>query len=257
MPTATPSTCLVLLDYTTAATPAALRPTPAFLADLVAALDEQVRGPFASEYGVQPVALRVGSGPTDRSPTEIAVNFRDTLSVPGALAYHTVVAGVPDVEVGCDLFTTLSTYVNPGDEAVSQGVGHEVLELLGDPGANCWEDSGQGFMRSREVADLVQNTGYAASNGLWMTNFLRRAAWVPGAPGPWDWLGVMASQDDYSSGYEVRAVPPGSTTQVGGMLGAAGHPTVGTVYAVGALSPTQLARRRSQHSRTHRRGVRL
>jgi hypothetical protein len=219
MPTATPSTCLVLLDYTTAATPAALRPTPAFLADLVAAIDEQVRGPFASEYGV--------------------------------------VAGVPDVEVGCDLFTTLSTYANPGDEAVSQGVGHEVLELLGDPGANCWEDSGQGFMRSREVADLVQNTGYLSSNGLWMTNFLRRAAWVPGAPGPWDWLGVMQSQDDYSSGYEVRAVPPGSTTQVGGMLGVAGHPTVGTVYAVGALSPTQLARRRSQHSRTHRRGVRL
>jgi hypothetical protein len=248
-----------LVDMTTDATPANLRPG-AFLSALAQALDEQVQGPFAQAYGQQLVTLVVGTCET-RQPTDVAMNFRDTLDVQGALAYHMVVGGVPDIEIGCDLFASL------GDEgeAMSQGAGHELLEMLLDPGANLWEDMTTGLMRAKEACDTVQNTGYKSSNGLWMTNFLLPAAWVPGAPGPWDYLAVMQSQDDWSKGYEIQAAPPSAENQVGGMkapgrLGESiGHHVFGSVFAKAGveLSSMQLARKRSRYSRTYRRGVRL
>ncbi len=262
MTTPTPPMSIVLIDFTTSATPANLKPTPEYLADLVIALTEQVQGPFATEYGPQPVTLRVASSQTDRGATEYAMNFRDTLDVQGALAYHTVVNGVPDIEIGVDLFTTLGTTYSPGDEPMSQGCGHELLETLGDIGANCWEGMGTGVMRAREECDTVQNTGYAASNGLWMTNFLLRAAWIPGAAGPWDYMAVMKAQDDYSNGYEVQASPPSTTTQVGALaapkrLGESIGHLLGSVYLVGTLTTLQMKRKASHYSRTYRRGARL
>jgi len=258
MSTSKPMT-IVFIDLTTDVTPAAMRPGP-FLPALVQAVNEQIQGPYAAEYGQQLVTFAIGDL-ASRQPADTAAFFRDTIPVDGALAYHTVVNGVPDIELGVDLFASL------GDEgdSLSAGAGHEILELLGDPGANLWEDMGNGIMRPREECDTVQNTGYKASNGLWMTNFLLRSAWIPGAAGPWDYLGVMKSQDDYSNGYEIQAATPSTTTQVGGLAapGAAsrlgesiGH-VLGRVYAVGALSSMQLARKRGHLSRTYRRGVRL
>ena len=262
MTTPTPPMSIVLVDLTTDITPANLRPTPTYLDDLIAALNEQIQGPFASEYGPQPVTLRRASSPTDRAPTEYGMNYRDTLDVQGALAYHTVVGGVPDIEIGCDLFSTLGTTYTVGDEPLSQGAGHELLELLGDVGANLWEDMGTGIMRPREECDTVQNTGYTASNGLWMTNFLLRSAWIPQAAGPWDYLGLMKSQDDYSNGYEVQAAPPTTETQVGGLaaprrLGESVGHMLGSVYIVGSLTEMQRKRKASPFSRTYRRGARL
>ena len=67
----------------------------------------------------------------DRQRGDIAAHFRDNIpEAPDALAYHTVTDGIPDIELGCDLFSSL------GDEgdSLSSGAGHEVLELLLDPG---------------------------------------------------------------------------------------------------------------------------
>src|SRR5579883_102381 len=251
---------VVLIDLTTSATPSNLRPG-AFLPALAQALTEQVQGPFAQAYGQQLVSLAVGSCDT-RQPGDIAMNFRDSLDVQGALAYHTEVNGIPDIEIGCDLFESL------GDEgeAMSQGAGHELLEMLRDPGANLWADMGQGIMRAEEVCDTVQNSGYKSSNGLWMTNFLLPTAWIPGAPGPWDYLGLMKSQDDYSLGYEIQAAPPTNESQVGGMrhspgrLGMSIGHLLGNVFArsdAPAMGPKMLARKRSRYGRSYRRGVRF
>jgi hypothetical protein len=256
---------VVLIDLTTDATPAALRPTKEFRQALAQALNEQVQGPFAAEYGKQDVTFSVLDSQDQRQSTDVAMNFRDTLDVEGALAYHVDNNGVPDMEVGVDYCSSL------GDEgeSISGAASHETLELLVDPGCNLWADTGEGFMRPKEASDTVQNTGYRASNGLWMSNFLRASAWIPGAPGPWDFLGVMKAQDDYSNGYEVRASPPTDETQVQGGAEAAPPPTrapklgesvghlLGSVFAVGSLTESQTKHKRSRYSRTHRRGVRL
>jgi hypothetical protein len=61
----------VLVNLTTSATPTNLSPTPAFLAGLCDALEEQTMGPFAQAHGQRVTAFRVGSNATDRGPNEI------------------------------------------------------------------------------------------------------------------------------------------------------------------------------------------
>jgi hypothetical protein len=252
-----PNAFYVLFDHTTSATPDTMRPAAQFQA-MIDAWDEQLSGPVASAYGAQSVAFRIASGPDDRQPTEIGIHFRDTIpEAPGALAYHQVVGGVPDIEIGVDLFSSLT-----GDgEAVSSGGSHELIEDYVDRGANGWKEKqdGSGAMGADEAADPVQNTGYAASNGVFVSNFVLPSYFIPGAPGPWDYLGVMAAQNDLSHGYEIQALAPTQVTQApdkprrGEMLHADK-----VVFTVGVeLSETQRKRKALPTSRTYRRGARL
>src|ERR1700722_19822955 len=118
----------VLIDHTTSATPPALAPGP-FLQALSLALLEGCVTFDASRGFLTSDSVRVAASPTDRQPNEIACNFRDTIpEAPDALAYHQVTNGVPDIEIGCDLFSTLSS----GSEALSVGVSHEVFETKRD-----------------------------------------------------------------------------------------------------------------------------
>lgn len=255
-----PNFCFVFIDLTTSATPDALRPAPAFQA-MIDAISEQVGGDFADAHGHVTMACRVGSGSSDRGVGEIAVNFRDNLpDAPGALADHSETNGVPDIEVGCGLFQTLTDGSN-GQEAVSGGVDHEILELIKDAGANGWKDKSDGSGRTacEEVCDPVQNTGYPASNGVWLSNFVLASYWVPGAPAPWDLLGVMTSQSDLSKGYEIQATAPTDFQQVQGAHKNAALANGKCIYAVGIEHLSESARKRklSPYCRTYRRGVRL
>jgi hypothetical protein len=264
-----------LIDLTTTKTADAMRPAPAF-GPMVAAFTEQINGAFAQAWGANTVAFRIAAVPGDRQPGEIGVNFRDTIpEAPNAMAYHQVVNGVPDIEIGVDLFTSLTT----GVESVSVGVSHELLELLQDVGANGWCDKQDqsGEMDAREACDKVQNTFYEASNQVAVTNFLLPSAFIPGAPAPWDYLQVMKAQDDFSQGYNIQAPAPSSTSQQGARqipgapLGAMEPPRVPHerkgefknpangrhAWCVGNLSEMQRKRKAHPYSRTYRRGVRL
>ena len=237
--------CFVLVDHTTDATPAAMRPAGRF-ADMMGAWQAQIDGEFAQAWGDQTVSFRVASGPTDRATNEIALNFRDTIpEAPGALAYHEVVNGVPDIELGVDLFTSLVD----GQESLSCGGSHELLELLRDAGANGWKErqDGSGVMDAEEACDFVQNTSYQAPNGVTVSNFVTPPFFVPGSAGPWDYLGVMQTQYDVSHGYGITAPSPSATTQIGGAR--ATH--------VGKLTELQRRRKAHPYSRTSRRGVKL
>lgn len=260
----------VLIDLTTDATPANLKPAQAF-PPIIAALQEQAVQ-YGQAYGMPSVAFRQGTT-DDRQPLEIAINFRDTIpEAPDALAYHQDSNGVPDIEIGTDLFSSLTR----GTESVSAGVSHEVLETYGDAGGNGWKDKFNGTMGAEETADPVQNTSYNASNvnpvasskydsgdGVALSNFVLPSYFVPGAPGPWDYLGKMTSQDDISNGYEIQAGAPTTTTQVGGEAAVRGVRGLNLhkgkpVFIVGAeLTEQQRKRKAHPYSRTYRRGVRL
>jgi hypothetical protein len=240
----------VLIDHTTAATPANLAPASDFNL-FIEAWIEQISGPFSAAWGGVSVTFRVGSGPDDRQPNEIAINFRDTIpEAPGALAYHTITGGIPDIELGCDLFSSLTGQ----NESLSSGGSHELLELLGDPGANRWADRGTGVMDALEACDFVQNTGYPACNGAWVSNFVLLSFFNPGASGPWDQMGVMKSVDDVSNGYGIQAGSPTEYTQIGGLRIHRGR----ALWHTGTPLTSLQKRQKSQpYSRAYRRGLRI
>ena len=250
--------CFVLVDLTTDTTPVAMRPAQA-LSAVAAALTAQTANEFAAAYGSAEPGFRVASSPSDRTANEIAINFRDTIpEAPGALAYHQVTNGVPDIEIGVDLFSSLTT----GTESVSSGVSHEVLETLGDLGANGWKDKGTGVMGAEEVCDPVQNTGYAAPNGAQVSNFVLPNYFIPGSEGPWDFMKVMQSQADLSNGYEVQTDSPTSFVDAlqkpgWGQALMRKWRDEGSARVAGKLSETQAKRKRHQYSRASRRGVKF
>jgi hypothetical protein len=242
----------VLLDLTTSATPSNLVPAPAF-AGFIEAWLEQINGPFAAAWGAIPVSFRVGNGPTDRQPNEIALNYRDTIpEAPGALAYHTITNGIPDIEIGVDLFSSVSDQ----GESICSGCSHELLELLGDPGANRWADRGTGVMDAFEMSDFVQNTGYAACNGMWVSNFLLRSFFNPGAAGRWDQMGVMQAPDDVSNGYGIQAGSPADVTQIGGVKAMRAHGNR-LIWHTGSMTRAQQKQKRHHYSRAYHRGLRV
>jgi hypothetical protein len=252
----------VFIDLTTDTTPANLKPGP-WLTKIEQALAKEINGPWAASHGTS-ANFRTGSGPDDRTPSEIAIHLRDTIpEAPGALAYHAVTNGVPDIEIGCDLFDTVVDGSN-GQEAMSSGIDHEIKELMLDAGANQWADlqDGSGMMRAHEACDTVQNTGHAGEHGVWLSNFLLASAFIPGAPAPWDYQGVMQSQDDYSNGYEIQAGSPQDISQVSGngIHEIKGLHAVGrrcTFARIGDMSEKTRKRKAHRWSRTYRRGVRL
>ncbi len=239
----------VLIDLTTAMTPVGMKPAYGVMAYLISAWEEQVNGPFSEAWGCPLVSFRIAEGAGDRRAKEIAINFRDDIpEAPDALAYHMCTRGIPDIEIGVDLFTSLLT----GQDSVCCGGSHEVLELLLNPGANGWKDrqDGSGISDAEEACDYVQNTGYAASNGGTVSNFVLPALFLPGASGPWDYLHVMTARDDLSHGYGIIAETPANVEHIGGLAHASFRKT--PVRRIGELTPLQ-ARRKHPYSRTYRR----
>lgn len=253
---------IVLIDLTTDATPEALKPTPDRFMALMQAWIEQVQGPYAAAYGAPSLTMRNASSPEDRASGEIAINFRDTIpEAPGALAYHQVIGGVPDIELGVDLFSSWADSLD--SESVSVGGTHELLEMLQDLGANEWADIQDPLNRTRahEICDRVQNTCYSACNGYPVSNFVLPSFFIPGAIAPFDQMGVLTNQDPPTPGdtfgYEIIGDSPNNVAQVSGSKGLTLRPGKRMLYVLGSLSTLQHKRRRSGYSRTHRRGIRL
>jgi len=221
-------------------------------------------GPFAQATG-RSASVRLGASSDDRQVDEYAMNIRHSIpEAPGALAYHYVTNGVPDIELGWDLFDG----VIDGPDPFSVGVDHELKEALRDPGANGWKDgvNSNGKASADEACDKVQNTFRKASNGVTLSNFLLESAFIPGAAAPYDALGVMTSQDDLSNGYDIEADVE-NVTQVHSdadtdgsraLIAIEKHATKRKVTMRNAtnLTPKQLKRKTHPWSRAHRRGFR-
>jgi hypothetical protein len=227
------------------------------------ALDEFVNGPLNDVYGSR-ATFRIGTSPTDRGPNEIAINLRDSIpDAPGALAYHSVTNGVPDIELGLDV----CTHDLKGADSLPAVLSHEVAETECDPGANEWADYGVSpttGMRAKEASDRVQNTSFQSSKDATLSNFLLPSAFIPGAPAPWDYMSMvtgkalMANQLDYSNGYDIEASEPSKVSQLQhAALHFGGTANVVTSMGHESLSDMARARKRSPYSRTARRGARI
>ena len=256
--------CFVLLDKTT--TDAGYgRPNNVILTNIANALEAYLNNDLAPHYGGEYV-VRVGSGPTDVLPNEVACNIVDDLSqvAPGAAAFHDDESGMPVIWAALNEFTDFVA----GDSALSEGLAHEMAELSVDPGANQYADRPDGRSEAKETSDRLQGTGYMKL-GCMVANFLLPSAWVPGAPGPWDFGKVLQNQYDITPlGYvilrrqgldaEVKPIPMQDWGKVVAQRLTGGRTDMvvlkGSDHAMRALV---LARKRHIVSRTYRRGVRF
>lgn len=248
---ATPPTytlCFVILDQTAGDYPG----LTGFLPGLRDALDEYLNQYVAKWHGGV-YAVRVGANAQDRNAGEVAINLRHNQDTDpqGALGWHQVTGGVEDIEIPLDSLSGLT-----GDgQALDVCASHEAAETAVDPGANQWADNGNGKVSAKEASDRVEDMTFKATNGLNLSNFLLPNAWVPGAPGPWDYMVVLAAQLDPVSnevtmtpgGYDIEATTPNDVQDI----------TPQARFSTAGNAKSEAWHKRKAHplSRTSRRGV--
>lgn len=208
-------------------------------------------------YVDEDVAPIWGGGYVVRADTTFGANecpvyIVDSLpNVPGAAAYHDRTdQGMPIIYVAFDEF---STFVD-GDNAMTEGIGHELAETIGDVGANRWADRTDGTEEALELCDRLQGARYQKS-GVMVPDFLLPAAFAPGSPPPYDFTAVLKGQTDQTPGGYVILRKQGYSVEPT----ADGHllKVTRSVYAEGFENVTGKTRERKLHhsSRTFRRGV--
>lgn len=156
---------------------------------IAAAVQEQINGEFADEWGGQ-AALRAGVGLNDIRPGEWAYVLLPSLpDAPGASAYHDITGkGVPFAL--CAVTTCHSLF---GPNGISVDVSHECLETAGDRGANLYAFDDHRTLHALELCDAVEVQTYgskprADGTVVQVSNWLLRAWFDPHAVGPYDYM---------------------------------------------------------------------
>jgi len=231
--------------------------TPAILQDIAVAVSWQLNGDVAAEWGgAATYSVRVGQPDgSDVQPTEVAIWIKDALpEAPGAAGYHDRLAnGAAVVYIGRDGSDSLTK----GANALSVTISHECCEAAGDPPAAFWADRGDGNEEALELCDRVEDTNYGAPNGVAVSNFLLRAAFDPGAPAPYDKLGVLKERTGMTPGGYVilrtASADEHQQTPNGKAAREAGH----RVAIQGTIRRGKISKKKNPTSRTYKRGVRL
>jgi hypothetical protein len=136
---------------------------------------------------------------------------------------------------------------------------HEMKEILGDAPANRWATMADGVtMQALETCDRVQDTSYTDGAGIVHANFLLPAAFDPGAPPPYDFLGLLAEPEGMTQGgYMIQ--------QAGGAISDVSPPKLARKGLSATRNPGMhvwlVGKERLHHcypsSRVYKRGVRL
>ena len=179
----------VLIDATNGATTHdGSKLSPAVLAHIAEAVQDQVHQEFAAEWGAQ-ATLRVGANLHDIRPGEWVYGFEKSLpNAPGASAFHDILrSGVPFAL--CAVATCGSLL---GPTGVSVDVSHEILETAGDEGANQFANDNHGLLHAEEMCDAVevQTYGKTCRDGtvVQVSNWLLRSWFIPGAAAPYEYM---------------------------------------------------------------------
>lgn len=153
------------------------------IAPVIAAIQAGLDAAFLPAYGLSAVQLTLGPDPGGNAERIYLLN---NTTQGDALGYHTLIgqAGVGYV------FT--ETDIEYGDHW-SATLDHEAKEQIVDAACNLGvlvAFNGTAAFVIREVADPVENSEYAP-NGVPLSNFVLPSWFVPGAAGPWDYLGQL------------------------------------------------------------------
>lgn len=226
--------------------------TPAILAQLAAFLTIFANLHVSAEYGGSHF-IRPASGPGDLQVGEIPFTILATLdNAPGAIAYHDRNSqGAPDC---FDAITLSDTIMGPGNSLLV-ALSHEVAETIADEGTNlvATGDDGKGY--AREACDPVEQQSYeiTLSDGTvgHVSNFVLRSYFVPGHPGPYDFMTSRGMFGAQAPPGPLQVAPGGGGNYqiVYSTIGGAGQVT-------GSIAARRAAKKHHPSSRTSRRGVR-
>lgn len=122
---------------------------------------------------------------------------------------------------------------------------HEVLELLGDPGANQWANDPTGRLWAFEMCDAIQNHLYQI-DGEMVSDYVLPEFFIPGSDGPYDRLGKLSDPFTINDGYSIVA----RVSQVSQIYGAV---AAGPTEVVGNKRLAQRADKQHPVARTYRR----
>ena len=209
----------VLVNEGTARSPITASVTVDWLKQCAAACAVQLNRDVSAEWGGS-YSVRVAENPKDIAPGEIAFSLVDALpDAPGDIAYHD-----RDGKAVPFALLALSTCSTLGD--VSVGISHELCETAGDPECNTWADTGGGLEVAQELCDAVEAYSYAIG-AIALSDFVLRAFFAPGAPGPYHYMASIGAADlagpflTASGGYQIQRSGAGTTTQITGNVRAA------------------------------------
>jgi hypothetical protein len=255
----------VLLDETAGATTAdGASLTPTILASIAAACTVQLNRDVSAEWGGN-YEVRAGGGAGDIQPGEIVFAILPTLpNAPGAIAYHDSDGnGVP---VLFDAITLSDTLIGPGN-SLSVAISHELCETVGDEGCNDWCDDGAGNSFAKELCDAVEAGSYQLdATGVYVSNFLLKAFFVPGRKGPYDFMSAAGLASTGPSkpfataagGYQIARSAGTGERQVWGRFFS---PSSSQIFNDEPYSGTRAARRTPKRhlstSRQSRRGLKV
>jgi hypothetical protein len=232
--------------------------TPDVLQSIAVAVSWQLNGDVAAEWGgAGGFGVRLGKNDgSDVAATEVAIWIKNALpDAPGAAGYHDRLPnGASVVYIGRDGSNSLIS----GSSALSVTISHECCEAAGDAPANFWADRGDGNEEALELCDRVEDTNYAAPNGVAVSNFLLRAAFDPGAPAPYDKLHVLTDRVGMTPGGYVILRTASTDEHDATPTGQAQARTrTRGVFIQGRVRPEKISKKKNPSSRTFRRGVRL
>lgn len=140
---------------------------------IIDAINQVSMPQFASVWGVQ------GRLTFDRPDGAWALWMLRTADVPGDLAYHVAIGGVPVMKIFTD------TIAGSGD-SLCQCIDHEIKEALIDPSAGLIVPRPGGGTIVKEVCDPVSNDGIDLGNGMTGANFVYPSWFDPNGQGPFD-----------------------------------------------------------------------
>jgi hypothetical protein len=164
--------------------------TDAQVGPAVAAIAKQVANDFGPTWGVSANVVFVAKGGTPPAGSWQIVVLDDSDQA-GALGYHDLTKdGLPmgKVFARTDVIHNLSWSVT---------ISHEVLELLADPTIDLTvfdQTAGQsGTLYAYEACDACEEDRYGYQiDGVLVSDFVTRAWFAPGLPGPYDFKGHIA-----------------------------------------------------------------
>lgn len=152
------------------------------------------------QYGGQAKCM-VGEPNAALDAGQVACIIRDEYpKQPGAGGWHTDENGRPAIFISRQYSTSLTK----GAFCLSELVTHEINETEADLGANLYSDREDGTEEAFEDCDRVEGDVATAPNGVDVSNFLLKTAFIPGAEGPFDLKGTLTGQyDKTDSGYAI------------------------------------------------------
>jgi hypothetical protein len=169
------------------------------------AIHRQVVEHFGPAWGVTASVTRVHH-PSHVPTGGVLAVVQQQIDVNGALAYHTVDGGRPEIVVSAEVAEAYGS-------SLGECLSHEVLETLGDPDCGTVMATPDGRQWYREACDPVQAGSYTI-DGVKVSDFVLPSWFEPGSTGRWSWLGTLTHDHQVDRGGYAQYLSGGRVHQI-------------------------------------------